>query len=73
MFTDLDQMEVGDLFLIHVLGETLAYRVREIQTVLPDDVEDLAIQRGKDLVTLITCTPYGINTHRIYVHGERIP
>lgn len=72
-FTDLDQMKVNDLFFIKVLGETLAYRVYEVQTVTPDKVDPLKIIRGKDLATLITCTPYGVNTHRIYVQGYRIP
>ena len=73
MFTELDELEKDDIFLIHVLGETLCYRVSKIQTVMPDEVKSLEIQRGKDLVTLITCTPYGINTHRLYVEGCRIP
>ncbi len=73
LFTDLDQMEVGDQFFIKVLGETLAYEVHEVETVLPTETESLAIQRGQDLVTLITCTPYGINSHRLLVHAHRIP
>ena len=73
LFTDLDQMEVGDQFYIKVLGETLAYEVHEVETVLPTETESLAIQRGQDLVTLITCTPYGINSHRLLVHAHRIP
>lgn len=73
LFTDLDQMEVGDQFYIKVLGETLAYEVHEIETVLPTQTESLAIQQGQDLVTLITCTPYGINSHRLLVHAHRIP
>jgi sortase A len=72
MFTDLDQIEEGDIFYIYVLGETLAYQVYNIETVTPDQIEPLAIKKGEDLVTLITCTPYGINTHRLYVHGRRI-
>ncbi len=71
MFTSLDLLEEGDLFYLTVLGEKLAYRVTGIQTVKPDEVENLAIKPGQDLATLITCTPYGINTHRLYVHGER--
>lgn len=71
MFTSLDLLEEGDLFFLNVLGERLCYRVTGIQTVKPDEVEALAIQPGKDLATLITCTPYGINSHRLYVHGER--
>lgn len=73
LFTDLDQMEVGDQFFIKVLGETLAYEVHSVETVLPHEVDSLAIQEGEDLVTLITCTPYGINSHRLLVHAHRIP
>ncbi len=73
LFTSLDQLEEGDVFLIHVAGETLCYRVGDICTVLPDETEKLAIRQGEDLVTLITCTPYGINTHRLCVEGYRIP
>ena len=72
MFTSLDLLEKGDFFYITVLGEKLAYQVTGIQTVKPDEAEALAIQQGRDLATLITCTPYGINTHRLYVHGSRI-
>lgn len=71
MFTNLDQMEKGDLFLLHILDDTLCYRVRDIRVVKPDEVESLQIQKGEDLVTLITCTPYGLNTHRLLVEGER--
>ena len=73
LFTDLDQMEEGDQFFIKVLGETLAYEVHSVETVLPHETESLAIQEGEDLVTLITCTPYGINSHRLLVHAHRIP
>lgn len=73
LFTDLDQMEEGDQFYIKILGETLAYEVHSIETVLPSETESLAIQPGEDLVTLITCTPYGINSHRLLVHAHRIP
>lgn len=73
MFTSLDQLENGDVFYLHVLGRTLAYQVEQTETVLPHQVDALAIVPGEDRVTLITCTPYGINTHRIYVHGVRIP
>ena len=73
LFTDLDQMEAGDQFYIKVLGETLVYEVHEIETVLPTETESLAIQAGEDLVTLITCTPYGINSHRLLVHAHRVP
>lgn len=73
LFTDLDQIVVGDVFYIHVLDQTLAYQVDQIKTVLPEQTEDLAIVEGEDYVTLITCTPYGVNTHRLLVRGTRIP
>lgn len=73
LFTDLDQLENGDIFLIRVVDEILAYEVHEVQVVEPHQIEALKIEDGKDLVTLITCTPYGVNTHRIFVHGHRIP
>lgn len=73
LFTNLDQLEEGDQFYIRVLGEVLAYKVTAVETVTPDRVEALHIQPGEDLATLITCTPYGINTHRLYVHGVRTP
>lgn len=73
MFTDLVQVEVGDVFYLHILDETLAYQVRELNTVLPHDTSLLGISSGEDLCTLITCTPYGINTHRLLVTGSRIP
>ncbi len=72
MFTNLDELETGDLFILHILGEKLYYEVGEIYTILPDEVENLEIRRGEDLVTLITCTPYGINTHRLCVEGHRV-
>lgn len=71
MFTDLVDLEKGDLFFIHILDETLAYKVNEISVVEPSDTESLAIRPGKDLVTLVTCTPYGVNSHRLLVTGER--
>ena len=71
LFTDLDQIEVGDLFFITVLDAKLAYRVDQILTVLPEETEDLAIEPGRDLITLVTCTPYGVNSHRLLVRGER--
>lgn len=73
LFTDLDQLEEGDVFYIHILEETLAYEIYEIETVEPENVESLTIQEGRDLVTLVTCTPYGINSHRMLVHAQRIP
>ncbi|MFV0364075.1 MAG: class C sortase [Suipraeoptans sp.] len=73
LFTDLDILEEGDVFLIRVYGEVLAYQVYETTVVTPDQIDPLKIIKGADLVTLITCTPYGVNTHRIYVHANRIP
>ena len=71
-FTDLDQMKTGDLFFLNVLGEKLAYQVDQIVTVTPDRTDLLRIEEGKDQVTLVTCTPYGINSHRLLVRGKRI-
>lgn len=73
LFTDLDQLENGDIFYIHVLGEILAYQVDQIRVVLPEETEDLKINAREDYVTLVTCTPYGINTHRLLVRGTRVP
>ena len=73
LFSDIDQLAVGDMFYIHVLGEVLAYKVDAIHTVLPTDTSLLQIADGKDLVTLVTCTPFDINTHRLLVRGHRIP
>lgn len=73
LFSDIDQLEKGDIFYIHVLGDTLAYEVDSINTVLPTDTSLLQIEAGKDLVTLVTCTPFGINTHRLLVRGHRVP
>ena len=72
LFTDLDQMEVGDTFLLRVLDEVLTYEVDQIKIVEPQVTEDLLIVEGQDLCTLITCTPYGINSHRMLVRGHRI-
>ena len=72
LLSELDQMEEGDVFLLHVLDETLAYEVDQIRIVLPDEVGDLAVLPGKDLCTLVTCTPYGVNTHRLLVRGHRV-
>ena len=72
LLTDLDQLEIGDVFMLHVLDETLTYEVDQIHIVEPDDVSYLAIEEGEDLCTLVTCTPYGINTHRLLVRGHRI-
>jgi len=73
MFTDLEQLEVTDVFYLNVLGEILAYQVEEINTVLPHDTSLLGITSGEDYCTLVTCTPYGVNTHRLLVRGTRIP
>lgn len=73
MFSDLPQLEIGDVFYLKVLGETLAYQVDQINTVLPHDTTYLGIEQSKDLATLVTCTPFGVNTHRLLVRGERIP
>lgn len=71
LFTDIDRIEIGDKFYIKVLNSTLCYTVDQIVTVLPDETEELAIKKGKDYVTLVTCTPYGINSHRLLVRGVR--
>lgn len=73
MFTDLEQLIIGDVLYLHILNETLAYQVVEINTVLPYDTSLLGIAPGEDLCTLVTCTPYGVNTHRLLVRGSRIP
>lgn len=73
LFTDLDQMKVGDHFLLHVLDETLCYEVDKILVVKPEDTSALAVEDGQDLVTLLTCTPYGVNTERLLVRGHRVP
>ncbi len=72
LFTDLDQIVVGDQFYLHIMDKHLAYEVDQIKTVLPEVTEDLAIDKKKDYVTLITCTPYGVNTHRLLVRGHRV-
>ena len=72
LFTDIDKLVEGDTFTITVLNKTLTYEVDQIRTVLPTDLSDLQIEKGKDYVTLVTCTPYGINTHRLLVRGHRI-
>ena len=73
MFTDLEQLVPGDVFYLNVLNETLAYQVTEINTVLPYETDLLGIVPGEDLCTLVTCTPYGVNSHRLLVRGSRIP
>lgn len=72
LFTDLDQMQNDDLFYITIIGEKLAYKVDQISVVEPSDVEQLRIQKGEDYVTLVTCTPYAVNTHRLLVRGTRV-
>ena len=72
LFSDIDQLAEGDTFYIHVLGEVLAYKVDAIHTVLPTDTSLLQIEDNKDLVTLVTCTPFGVNTHRLLVRGHRV-
>ncbi len=72
MFTDLTELEKEDLFFVHILGDTLAYEIYEINIVLPEDTSKLLIRNGEDIVTLVTCTPYSINTHRLLVHGRRV-
>lgn len=73
LFSDIDQLAEGDTFYIHVLGEVLAYKVDAIHTVLPTDTSLLQIEDNKDQVTLVTCTPFGVNTHRLLVRGQRVP
>lgn len=72
LFTDIDQLAVGDEFMIRTLDETLTYEVDQILIVLPHEIEDLKIEEGKDLCTLVTCTPYGVNSHRLLVRGHRV-
>ncbi|MGI5949740.1 class C sortase [Peptoniphilus sp.] len=72
LFTDIDQLEPGDIFKIYVLDKELDYQVDNITVVEPHETKDLLIDKDKDLVTLVTCTPYGINTHRLLVRGKRI-
>lgn len=72
LFTDLDQLALGDYFLLRILDETLTYEVDQIRIVEPTQTDDLLIQEGKDLCSLVTCTPYGINSHRLIVRGHRI-
>ena len=72
LFTDLDQLAEGDTFVLYVLDETLTYEVDQIRIVEPQEVDELAIEDGQDYCTLVTCTPYGINTHRLLVRGHRV-
>ncbi|MCH5186994.1 MAG: class C sortase [Oscillospiraceae bacterium] len=73
LFTNLDQLELGDVFYLHVAGDTLAYQVDQINIVLPHETEYIRIEPEGDYVTLVTCTPYGINSHRLLVRGTHIP
>lgn len=72
LFTDIALLAEGDVFQIRVLNETLTYEVDQIRTVLPHEMQDIQIEEGKDYCTLVTCTPYGVNTHRLLVRGHRI-
>lgn len=73
LLTDLDRISEGDVFMFHTLNETLTYEVDQIRIVEPSDTKDITIEPGKDLATMITCTPYGINSHRMLVRGHRVP
>lgn len=72
LFTRLDELVIGDIFYIHVLGDVLTYKVFETKVILPDKIDELQILNGKDYVTLVTCTPYGVNSHRLLVKAERV-
>lgn len=72
LFTDLDKMQNGDVFILHVLDEILTYEVDQIKITEPHMTEDLIVEQGKDLVTLVTCTPYGVNSHRLLIRGHRV-
>ena len=73
LFTDLDKLQEGDKFYLHVMDEVLAYQVDQVKVVLPEETDDLTIVQGQDYCTLVTCTPYAINTHRMLVRGIRVP
>lgn len=73
LFTRLDELEKGDRFFLHILDKTLAYKVDQVRVIKPEELEQLQTYHDKDYVTLLTCTPYGVNTHRLLVRGERIP
>lgn len=73
LFTDLDKMKEGDCFFLYILDDVLCYQVDQTTVVEPDQTEALAVESGQDLVTLLTCTPYGVNSHRLLVRGHRIP
>lgn len=72
LFTEIDQLKKGDTFFLETLGETLTYEVDQIRIVLPNELEDIEIEEGKDYCTLVTCTPYGVNSHRLLVRGHRV-
>ncbi len=72
LFSDLDQMIEGDTFLLHIMNQTFAYQVDQITIVLPEETQGLGVFQGEDYVTLVTCTPYGVNTHRMLVRGKRV-
>lgn len=72
LFTDLDKVEIGDIFMLNVLNEVLTYQVDQIKIVLPHETDELLVKEGEDYCTLVTCTPYGINSHRMLVRGTRI-
>lgn len=73
LFTDIDKLKIGDTFLLHVLDDILTYKIDQIEVVLPNELDLLDIIEGKDYCTLVTCTPYGVNSHRLLIRGERIP
>lgn len=73
LFTDLDKLQEGDRFYLHIMDEVLAYQVDQVKVVLPEETDDLTIVQGQDYCTLVTCTPYAINTHRMLVRGIRVP
>lgn len=73
LFTNLDELSENDELYLHVLNETLAYRIDQIDVILPEEIQSLSIEDGEDYVTLVTCTPYGINSHRLLIRGTRIP
>ena len=73
LFTDLDKLEAGDHFLLYILDDVLCYEVDKISVVEPDETQSLAVEEGEDFVTLLTCTPYGVNSHRLLVRGHRVP
>ncbi|MCI5724241.1 MAG: sortase [Erysipelotrichaceae bacterium] len=72
IFTDLHKAKENDIFFVHILNQNFAYQIDQIKTVLPDEVEELQIVDGQDYITLLTCTPFGVNDHRLLVRGHRI-